>query len=86
LQFISFHVFDFAPGKMICPPELTREIGSGRILFFYNCMPVSLTPCFSGVFVAGLAIQPLQRFTAREKPLKRLVDPDCAEHPAKAGC
>jgi hypothetical protein len=35
---------------------------------------LSLTPCFSGVFVAGLDVVTALAVSARSKPLKRLRD------------
>jgi hypothetical protein len=48
-------------------------MNEAHLNFCADAIPVSLTPCFSGVLSEAKISQPLQRFPVRTKPLKRLI-------------
>jgi len=72
---ISFHAIGKEPAdevKKISERKILEHPASRAHLSFYAPgNGLSLTPCFSWVFSEGKARQPLQRFSASGKPLKR---------------
>ena len=68
--------------------DFTLQIRAVRIsLHRYNVACLSLTPHLSGVWAVVSGSEPLQRFTRRRKPLKRLGSLfACHTHLAEARC
>jgi hypothetical protein len=70
---VSFHPpFPFLITSLPLPVfSRVKTLIQGASQFYAPGNGLSLTPCFSWVFSEGKARQPLQRFSASGKPLKR---------------